>query len=119
MSGIQLSGMEASDMLDVIHYIFEEDTTQESEQALKSQSETRDLLYSVMYERPYKYKYTASAPASDERKYIDDPEDEIDDVADIEPFNPRKNQPKGYLPPTDFDPASPMPFGKGLDAPMG
>lgn len=86
--------MDMSDMLDVIHYMFEEDIVPafvENPQEVKSK--VRSSIYQTLYERPY--KNTVSTSSSDE-------------------FSEQSYETKPYIPPTD-----PSDFDKVLGAPMG
>lgn len=122
MAGIQLSGLDASDMLDVLHYYFEEDTNHASSEQARIQSATRTHMYENLYNEKYKYGLTEpSTEGAGTSSYGDygDPEDD-DDYADddVEPFNPRDQGTKAYTPPTKFDASSPTPFGQTLDSPL-
>ena len=103
-----------SDMMDVLHYFFEDDmrmiTTSEQSDAI---DEMRTNLYRL-YDQPYRYGKKAQK-SSGGRSYVTGdagfPEnDEFDPLnADVKPF----------VPATDFNPDSSMPFGLTLDAPLG
>lgn len=56
MSGIQLMEMEGSDMMDVLHFIFEDDFTSASEEHARSRSAIRESLYRDLYGVSYKFK---------------------------------------------------------------
>lgn len=117
MQGIRLGEMEASDMLDVIHYLFEEDVAFVSEEQAQVQSGTRVRLYQDMYGTPYKYAYKSK---SNGRTYID--ESVIDEPFTQEdlpkPFDPRATQVKPFIPATKINPDAADPFGGVLDAPI-
>lgn len=100
-----------SNMLDVIHYIFEEDSTFISQEQFQSRDSVRVKMYRELYERSYKY---SRAPRQN-----DGIADFDDDFEDLTPMDPLKPPTKGYTPPTDFDPDSLNPFGGVLDAPIG
>lgn len=125
MAGHQLSGMDASDMLDILHLFFEEDYTVSSEEELVSRSNIRTSLYREFYNKQYKYKYepkkTSSAgPAND--SYTPSATQDFDDLTEDEsmkPFDPKAEKPKAFVEPTDFNPDSAMPFGNTLEAPLG
>jgi len=117
MSGIRLGNMKASDMLDVLHYLFEEDNSYSSEEQMKSKLHLRETLYENLYHRTYKYKLKNSGTTS--RSYVpaegDDDEEEI-----LAPFNPKERKPtKEYISPTKFNPDAARPFGTILDPPVG
>lgn len=109
--------MDAADMVDVIHYYFEEDMDVASNEQAEARSKTRVSIYKDMYGREYKYPYKSAksqAPKGPEDYETEDGPD----MADIKPFDPKQEPTKAYFAPTDFDPDSSNPFGNGLDAPM-
>jgi hypothetical protein len=106
--------MEVSDMLDVVHYLFEEDTRFTSGDEARAQEKLRKELYRL-YNKEYKYGAGSSATTYGGRAYI--PSDGVDDFDDFDvaPVNVKKP----YVPPTKFNPESASPFGSVLDAPLG
>lgn len=127
MSGVNLSSLEVDDMLDVLHYLFEEDMYVGSIEEIESRKKTRKLIYEEMYGREYEYGVTTK-PEND--FYSDDiyPDDgymsHVEDEGDhIVPFDPDDSgvefKKKPYIPPTDFNPNSSMPFGSKIDGPLG
>lgn len=104
-------------MLDVVHYLFEEDNHYVSEESAKSRSGLRMSMFSQMYGTTYKYEYRdSSATASNQFAVEDSANLGADDLP--APFNPKQNQPpKAFVPATDFDPEAAVPFA-GLDAPL-
>jgi hypothetical protein len=50
--------MEAADMFDVIHVIYEEDITPLWEQHIDVKDRVREVLYPALYDRPYKFAST-------------------------------------------------------------
>ena len=114
MSGLQLSGMEVSDMLDVIHTILEDDlTSNTSAEQVDAKQKVRQVFYKEFYDSDYKFM-------SQSRNYnsAGGNANDLDDL-DIRPFDPSDEPVKPYIPPTDFNAEAPMPFGKVLDAPIG
>ena len=99
MSGLHLASMEASDMLDVLHFLFEEDLRVSSAEEMKSVEESRKLIYSTLYNRTYKYSSNKSKGSTTSSN--------MDDFGPVSPFTP--SSPKPYIPPTDFDPNSGIP----------
>jgi hypothetical protein len=89
--------MEASSMLDVLHYFFEEDNNFVSQEHAVITERRRVRLYQHMYGKDYPYVIMES----DKSNLTED-----DQLA------------KPYLEPTEFDPDSFNPFGNLLDAPM-
>jgi hypothetical protein len=90
--------MEASDMLDVIHYFFEEDTNFVSQEHAIITDRRRTRLYKYMYDS--EYRYAASEPSEDSS-------------------STGSNSVKPYIEPTEFNPEGSNPFGSLLDAPIG
>lgn len=124
MNGLNIPEMEASNMLDVLHYLFEEDFRYSGYEEAKYKDEMRKHLYSNMYERTYDYVQTS--PDVDDDDYTGDnisdlkelpeasePEEEV-----INPFNPRAKNLKPFVPATELDESSATPFGSILDEPM-
>ena len=125
MNGIKLETMDASDMIDVFHYMFEDDMFVSTGEEAEHKSKVRTTLYREFYKKEYSYKVQSSSSNSyGGSTYADGTllpplDDEFAD-ADIEPFNPNKRStPKPYVPPTNFNPDSVLPFGKDIDAPLG
>jgi hypothetical protein len=131
MSGLRLSEMEAQEMLDVVHFMMEDDLNLVSAEQAESRSKTRVLLYDLLYDRSY--KYGTIARQSNKSRTFDfdgdagfvnnpeggmipfDPSRGANDSMDLPPVKPKT---KTYVPPTDFNPDSGNPFGKILDSPM-
>lgn len=121
--GLQLSGLEASDMLDVAHYFMEDDFSATSSEQSEARSRMRTILYESFYKIDYKYKVSSSG-----RSHNFDLGPPLDDLTaqdndDIRPFDPSNggggsSSPQPYTPPTPVDANSPLPFGKLLDPPM-
>ena len=108
--------MPARDMLDVIHYFFEDDLNYSTAEQAEARDKTRDSIYAELYNSTYKYSRQTSSGA-----YV--PLSENEDDADAleekmpEPFNPAQ-KPKAYVAPTKLDENAVKPFGTLLDAPM-
>lgn len=114
--------MEASEMVDVLHYLFEDDFLSTHPEIVEAKSDIRTLIYESLYEEEYRYKvkksnttYNANGQSVSDGFYgAYDAED------DLTPFDPMAGGPtKPYVPPTDFDGNSPLPFGGVLDGPLG
>ena len=115
MSGIRLEELDSSEMLDVIHYIFEEDMKVSSKEEMDAITEVRRVIYTEFYEKDYQYgaKASRNTTYSASGKPLDNSFD------DIVPFDPNvKNRRKGYIPPTKLDEKSSKPFGDTLDSPL-
>ena len=100
-----------SDMLDVVHYIFEEDSTFVSQEQFQSRDSFRVKMYRDLYERSYNYSRVPKKSNG-----ITDFDEDFEDMTPVDPLKPPT---KGYVPPTDFDASRPNPFGGVLDAPIG
>jgi hypothetical protein len=102
MSNVDLLSLDASDMLDVIHYMFEEDVMVSDEDEERFKSATREALYDVFYGKPYKYKIKKSSAntvfGADGEMY-----------EDLRPFDPTDNS-QGTQDTTSF--------GVGIDGPL-
>ncbi len=116
MSGIKLTEIDASDMLDVLHYFFEEDVRSQSQEEIKVNNSIRDSIYETIYEGKYKRVFKRSnEPVS----YDFDMDEPLEKEAPIKPFNPRVEKAKSYVPPTPVFGDSTKPFGNILEEPLG
>ena len=115
MNGIQLTSMEASDMLDVIHYLFEDDIRFSTAEESDAVTQMREIIYGQWYGYPYIFAGTRSSNAKGNGKY-NTASSSFDDDFDLKPYDPNIKQPtKPYIPPTEFDADSGMPLsGSGL-----
>lgn len=100
MHGLRLSSMDASDMIDVLHYFFEEDALAVSEIHAETRSQIRNGIYGQLYGTPYAYSSSRSQPSTQASWGAD------------------SGDTKPYIPPTEFDPDAFNPFGSVLDAPI-
>ena len=100
-------------MLDVIQYFMEEEMIRQSSQQVDVPGAVRSYLYKELYNVKYAY-YTPVGGKTYEG--LDDLDDPLDGV---EPLNPKRDDVKGYVPPTKVDAESETPFGNILDAPLG
>lgn len=113
-------------MLDVLHFLFEEDWVPASPEMVEARSEVRVALYRDMYGTEYKYKVSTkdkNVKSNGGRRYTDRAMDDtyvndLDDLAAEKPFDPRTAPPKPFTPASSFNPDSAKPFA-GLDAPLG
>jgi hypothetical protein len=103
MSNVDLLSLDASDMLDVIHYLFEEDIMVSSEEEEQFKSDTREALYNVFYEKPYKYKTKKSSSANN----VFGADGEM--YEDLQPFDPTNESASMQAPAS---------FGVGIDGPL-
>jgi hypothetical protein len=114
VNGLQLASMPARDMLDVIHYFFEDDLNYSTAEQAEARDKTRDSIYAELYNSTYKYSRKTSSGA-----YVPSSEDDADLAEEKmpEPFNPAQKT-KAYVAPTKLDENAVKPFGIVLDAPM-
>jgi hypothetical protein len=91
--------MEASDMLDVLHYFMDEDMRYTGSDEFNFHSVVRKVMFTDLYGIPYKYGSKTDSSSSTE----------IEDPLAVKP----------YIPPTEFNGNSANPFGSVLDAPIG
>jgi hypothetical protein len=111
--------MEASDMLDVLHFFFEESVNYSTAEQAKASDQMRAKLYNDLYKRKYKYAakpgmggYTASAD-------FDLEEENPVAKEEVQPFNPRHKEPtKSFVPATQVSTDEVNPFKGILDAPI-
>jgi hypothetical protein len=103
MSGItRLATLESSDMIDVVHVLFEEDSTPAYEQHMEVKSRVREMIYGDFYGSPYRYAYKTN---TQQEALGFDPDMEL-------PEPTRETKP--YIPPTN-----PEDLPGILDAPLG
>jgi hypothetical protein len=94
--------MVMADMVDVIHYLFEEDSRYRSQEEVESVSAVRTQVYESLYGTTYLYKVNKKSGTSNSAS---------SGVSDLDEIKP-------YIPPTEFDPNSVNPFGSALEAPL-
>lgn len=119
MSGVRLRELDASDTIDVLHYLFEEDIYNVySGEHAEAKDKTRQNIYGEMYNIEYKYAVGKSSSSSNNFDGLDDPlGDDGSAPTPVDPFA-KSNAVKPYTPATDFDPEVQRPFGAILDAPL-
>jgi hypothetical protein len=114
VNGLRLADMPAPDMLDVLHYFFEDDLNFSTPEQAEAREKTRSSIYQELYNSTYKY-------ASNGKDFIgegvDEPEDDSGEEEEINPFTV-KEKAKSFIKPTEFNPEAENPFGKLLDGPM-
>jgi hypothetical protein len=111
-SHINLREMEASEMLDVVHYYFEADARYASGEEAEAVSKLRTSLYKL-YDKTYIYTVNSSSRGQSGRAYVSGNDD------DLLPTEFSPQQSKSYTPATKVDAEAPLPFGPVLDAPIG
>lgn len=87
-----------SQMLDVVHYFFEQDSRFSTAEEAEAVSEFRATIYGLLYGTTYKYRRKSAQGGAGGTASSDGV--------------------KPYIPPTDFDPDMGLPFGGTLDAPF-
>lgn len=121
MNGLDLRTMPANDMVDVLHYLFEDDLSASTAEQAEARSKARVTIYRDLY--GYEYKYVvdtgmgSSHPDYNSAEY-GAPEESQEEEA-IVPFSPVKKPVKPFISATPVNAASSKPFGKVLDEPMG
>lgn len=115
MNGLVLAEMDASDMLDVIHYIFEEDMAPSTGEQAEARSRVRSIIYREFYNKEYGYQASTD---KNSRSYIDDPINGFEEDDRIVPFDPMQKA-KPYVPATKVNPRTSNPFGGSIDGPLG
>lgn len=118
--GMKIAEMEGTEMLDVIHYFFEDDLLVSTSEEVEAKSTVRTTIYEDLYGVRFKYKLTPSSKNYNAGggKLPDDGFYGAQEINEFDP-DPVKKVTKPYVPPTEFNPDSPMPFGRTLDAPLG
>ena len=103
--------MELSDMLDVVHYFYEEDLNYASVEQAQMTDARRITLFKQLYGVEYKY-------ASEDIKNKTAGQSSNFDFDDLAPFDPTNAETKPFVPATEVDEYSSTPFGDILDAPI-
>lgn len=101
LSGVRLKKLEASEMVDVIHAMYEDDNTVTNEIEYRVKHAVRKNLYSVAYDREYRFGDG----------------DSTSEYADADGVPATASKP--YIPPTPVNADSPRPYGAALDSPVG
>ena len=101
-------------MVDVLHFLFEQDSRYTSGEEAEAVSKLRTMVYRNMYNKEYRYQYNSSRSNTGGRQYIRDNNNDFMDDG-LSGFA----ETKPYIPPTQVRPESSMPFGDVLDAPIG
>lgn len=116
--------MDSIEMVDVLHYLFEDDLDSSTAEQAEAKSSARTVVYESLYGVAYKYKMKGSkSSSSGYSTYADGssiPSDGFYGGTDVDAFDPAVPKvTKPFVPATEFNPDSPLPFGKDLDAPLG
>lgn len=113
--GFRLERLPAEDMLDVLHYFFEQDCLGEKE-AQEAKLSMRRMIYRDLYDRPYRWQddsvgddqWGTTVVANDGKP---------GNVTSI--TNAPGHTHKPFIRPTPMNADAAKPFGSVLDAPMG
>lgn len=134
MSGIHLRELPMRDMVDVLHFLFEEDNTYTSEEQMQSKLKMRERVYRDLYDIDYKYKLPPSKGGAKPYEYdMEEPlsastTQNLDDLPSSEgvtPFSPKARKPGGRKKPPTLEEINAKPFnpdaftGGFLSEPLG
>lgn len=111
-----------ADLLDALHYMFEDDLAPSSGEQQEARERNREKIYTELYgEERYAWatqkdgeRRTGGTPSGVPRVTTASGQQVLDGMPDDPEF-----EHKAYIPPTEFDPAAGKPFGDVLDAPLG
>ena len=104
--GLRLKEMVVTDMVDVLHYFLEEDLRYHTAEEADAVEKVRTQIYGSMYQTNYKYRTNRQSSRSSYGG-----SDSFDGFSS-------SSERKPYIPPTEFNPNSSMPYGSLLDAPL-
>lgn len=121
--GIKIAELPSSDLLDLLHFFFEEDANslQSAEQS-DARDKTRSTIYSAMYNREYKFSVSSSQTSRIDTGIVgpamnDGIEDDL--PTPVDPMARGGGFRKPYIPATEVNSNSQLPFGSALDGPLG
>lgn len=103
-------------MLDTLHYLMEEDFRYKSAEEYEGINSVRTYIYETLYGTTYKYKGESNRGSRNGRQYINPTAGGADLPMDL-PSDTQERKP--YIPPTQVNPESSLPFGDVLDSPLG
>ena len=99
-------------MLDVLHYLFEEDLAVATSEELDARNKVRKTVYREIYNKEYTFGITNSSSGNNYDYGLDDLDGPVN--------APATNKTKPYFPPTPFNPDAADPFGGALrEKPLG
>lgn len=107
-------------MLDVLHYLFEQDADFSYPEQVQTKSDVRETLYKTVYDHEYAYKFKGgnngnSGSAGDIDDYIGDGPEEHQ-----KPVDPFAKEVKSFTPSTSYDIDAANPFqGILREPPLG
>lgn len=114
MSGVRLGALEASDMLDVLHFMMEEDMLTEFGEA---KSDMRILIWRELYGTEYPTEYRFKKKSTSGRFPGAHSAGGDNPYGDLSPVDPTMES-KAYVPPTPQSNDLSNPFDGVLDAPL-
>lgn len=102
-------------MLDTLHFFMEEDLRYHSGEEYEAVNSVRSYMYENLYKTSYKYKGNSLRDSSSGgRQYVN--QNASWDNLDLDV--PGNQATKPYIPPTNVNPDSALPFGDVLDSPV-
>jgi hypothetical protein len=121
VGGIELTTLDASPLLDVLHYFFELDNHMSTSEEAEARSALRTAVYQSFYNISYKYQYKSSDKGYNYSTTTAAGESTMDGYVgtDIEDPTQDRGPTKAFVPATEFNPDNPKPFGRTLDPPAG
>lgn len=118
MNGLRLADMDAADMLDVIHYFFDQDINYASGEQAEAHSQVRSAMYKDLYNIEYKYGVSSkNSNKYSSTTYVADFDLEEEELKPVDPVK-KAREVKPYVAPTTVDVDGKRPFGSMLDAPL-
>lgn len=119
--------MDASDMLDVLHYMFEEDLNNSTAEQAEAQDMYRTRIYEDLYGTTYDYASTSNKSSSSMSNGNFEIDEELEHEymknananANVPEEDPIKKVVKPYRPPTAINERAANPYVGVLDAPLG
>lgn len=112
--GVKPLELDSVDLIDYLHYLFEEDMRATSAEEIEARGQVRSTLYSQLYGTTYKY---ATGKKQVQQLDIDAPLDDDEIPVPIDPFE-RSQVTKSFIAPSIPNEDAVLPFGKALDAPL-
>jgi hypothetical protein len=115
--------MAADEMLDVVHYLFEDDLNYQTAEQATARTTSRTAMYRELYGGTYSYGIKGENAGYNYNNGSSVPADGYygEDEKEIKPFDPQREPLKPFIPPTEFDPESGLPLGidtRILNAPL-
>jgi hypothetical protein len=107
-------------MLDVIHFLFEEDLDYSTAEQATYRSSYRQKIYKELYQGEYSYSVASEKDGYNYDNGSGLPSDGYyGEDEDIKPFDPEREPLKPFIPPTEFDSDSGLPLNSTiLEAPL-